>query len=219
MKQHPFVSAVASLRFENCFNPYIDRCPVHDRVDAPRRRAMLLSAMLLQASQAPVDAIWIGRDLGYRGGRRTGLALTDDIHLQHHAQRWDLPVERPTKGAAIAERTAAVIWNVLSRIQDRIFLWNVFPLHPHEVNDPFSNRMHNSRERESGQALLELLIDILRPQRLVAIGNDAASAASRIAPEGLPMVKVRHPSYGGQTEFLKQVSLLHALQSRTPSLF
>lgn len=219
MKQHPFVDAVASLRFENCFNPYIDRCAVHDQVDAPRRRSMLLSAMLEQALHTPVDAIWIGRDLGYRGGRRTGLALTDDVHLQHHAQRWNLPMERPTKGVAVAERTAAVIWDVLSQIEGRIFLWNVFPLHPHEPNVPFSNRTHNSREREAGLEVLKLLTDLLQPGRLVAIGNDAALAAARIAPTALPVFKVRHPSYGGQSDFLRQVTSLHGLQPRTSSLF
>jgi uracil-DNA glycosylase len=219
MKQHPFVEAVASLRFENCFNPYIDRCPVHDWTDAPKRRSVLLSAMLEQASHAPVDAIWIGRDLGYRGGRRTGLALTDDLHLQHHTQRWDVSMTRPTKGAPVAERTASVIWDVLERIDDRIFLWNVFPLHPHEASNPFSNRTHNSREREAGQALLKLLIELLQPRRLVAIGNDAALVSVRVAHVGLPVVKVRHPSYGGQTDFLQQVSSLHRLQSKTPSLF
>lgn len=218
MMQHPFVDAVASLRFENCFNPYIDRCAIHDQVDAPRRRSMLLSAMLEQAIRSPVDAIWIGRDLGYRGGRRTGLALTDDVHLQQHAERWNLPLERPTKGAAVAERTAAVIWDVLSQIEDRIFLWNVFPLHPHDPSAPFTNRTHNSREREAGLEVLKLLMNLLQPRRLVAIGNDAALAAARIAPAGLPVFKVRHPSYGGQTDFLKQVTSLHGLQPRTSLL-
>ena len=149
MKIHPFVEAVASLQFEDCFNPYSDRCEVHDRRDAPRRRAAALSAMLRRATEAPVDAIWIGRDLGYRGGRRTGLALTDDVHMGQHARRWnlDLVAERPTIGSAVAERTAAVIWGMLEHIDARIFLWNVFPLHPHESGDPFTNRQHNAHER------------------------------------------------------------------------
>src|SRR5690242_9944617 len=98
---HPFVEAVASLRFENCFNPYVDRCEIHDHVDAPNRRSSALSAMLACAQRDPIDAIWVGRDLGYRGGRRTGLALTDDVHIGQHAQRWNMVAERPTVGAAV----------------------------------------------------------------------------------------------------------------------
>ena len=128
---HPFVSSVSALQFENFFNPYTDRCEIHDQRDAPRLRASAWSAVIESASQEPVDAIWIGRDLGYRGGRRTGLALTDDIHIEKHVKRWGFTAEQPTIGAAVAERTAAVIWRMLDQINAKIFLWNVFPLHPH----------------------------------------------------------------------------------------
>ena len=211
MNQHSFVDAVASLSFENCFNPYTDRCIVHDKPDAPRRRSAALSAMVEKACLASVDAIWIGRDLGHRGGRRTGLALTDDVHVQQHGARWGVSVRSPTHGGAVAERTSAVIWESLDRIDERVFLWNVFPLHPHDPGDPFSNRTHNARERRSGQQILELLVTLLRPRRLVAIGNDAAQAVERIAPEHAPVVRVRHPSYGGQTQFLEQIGQLHGL--------
>lgn len=220
MKIHPFVEAVASLQFEDCFNPYSDRCEVHDRRDAPRRRAAALSAMLNRASEQPVDAIWIGRDLGYRGGRRTGLALTDDIHMIHHARRWDIDLiaERPTTGSAIAERTAAVIWNMLEHIDARIFLWNVFPLHPHESGDPFTNRQHKAHERRAGEELLHQLIVLLKPSRIVAIGNDAAAAAHRIT-DAVPVICVRHPSYGGQRQFQSQISELYGYRKSSKSLF
>ncbi|CAM5507476.1 uracil-DNA glycosylase [Eoetvoesiella caeni] len=219
MKLHPFVEAVSSLQFENCFNPYSDRCELHDRRDAPRRRAAALSALLRCASEKPVDAIWIGRDLGYRGGRRTGLALTDDVHMSQHAKRWDIDLapERPTVGDAVAERTAAVIWGMLEHIDARIFLWNVFPLHPHESGDPFTNRQHNARERRAGEELLQQLIVLLRPSRIIAIGNDAAAAAHRIT-DGLPVICVRHPSYGGQTQFQGQITDLYGHSIKTGSL-
>lgn len=208
MSLHPFVQAASALRFDNCFNPYVDRCEVHDRGDAPSRRATALSAMVEAAAREPIDAIWVGRDLGYRGGRRTGLALTDDVHIDRHAKRWDLVAQRPTIGAAVAERTAAIIWGMLGDIDSRVFLWNVFPLHPHKPDEPFTNRQHNARERRAGEEVLRELTTLLKPARIVAIGNDAAAAAGRVA-DVMPVICVRHPSYGGQTEFMRQVTELY----------
>ena len=216
MTLHPFVSSVAALRFEDCFNPYVDRCGVHDRYDAPHRRAAALSTMLESAAGESVDAIWIGRDLGYRGGRRTGFALTDDVHMVQHAKRWGFAVERPTIGAAVAERTAAVIWSMLGKIDARIFLWNVFPLHPHEPGEPFTNRQHNAHERRAGEELLRDLVGTLKPSRVVAIGNDAAAVATKVV--NVPVICVRHPSYGGQTQFLKQIGELYDVTVREKRL-
>ena len=217
MTLHPFVKVVAALRFDNCFNPYSDRCEVHDHNDAPTLRSEALSAMVERAISSSIDAIWIGRDLGYRGGRRTGLALTDDVHIHLHAKRWNFSAERPTIGQAISERTAAVVWRVLDQIQSNIFLWNVFPLHPHESGEPFTNRQHNANERRAGEEVLHALIQLLRPSRIIAIGNDAAAAANKVS--GLvPVFRVRHPSYGGQTQFLHQIDELYELRSRDRSL-
>lgn len=211
-KMHSFVRAVSALHFENCFNPYSDTCPVHDLRDAPKRRSSVLSAMLDQAQVREVDAIWVGRDLGYRGGRRTGLALTDDVHIACHADRWGISASRPTAGEAVSERTAAVIWSLLRQIEDGIFLWNVFPLHPHEGGNPFSNRQHNTKERRAGEEVLDQLVKLLRPKRIIAIGNDAAKAASRL-DVSIPKVQVRHPSYGGQRQFLDEMSSLYGCSS------
>ena len=205
-----FVKELTSLNFENTFNPYSDQCAVHDLDDAPRSRSQTLQAMLEAATEREIDSLWIGRDLGYRGGRRTGLALTDDKHIQTHAERWKLSIERPTKGKEIAEQTAAIVWCVLSQIKAPIFLWNVFPLHSHEPGNPFSNRSHNARERRAGEGFLSELILLLKPCRLVAIGNDAAQTARRLNDQH-GVIQVRHPSYGGQTQFLTQMDELYNL--------
>ncbi len=211
MKLHPFVSMVAALRFEDTFNPYSDRCMVHDRVDAPGKRAETLSRMVERAETNGVDSLWIGRDLGYRGGRRTGMALTDDVHIECHARRWDFVASRPTIGEAVVERTAAVVWGMLDQIDAHVFLWNVFPLHPHDAGDPFTNRQHNAAERRAGEEILSKLIDLVRPSRIIAIGNDAAAVAERVAGS-IPAFTVRHPSYGGQREFERQIAELYELR-------
>lgn len=208
MTPQAFVSSLADLRFADVFNPYSDRCAVCDLTDAPRTRSRTLIRLLEAAMECQLDAIWIGRDLGYRGGRRTGLALTDDVHVEAHGARWGVSAQRPTKGEPIAERTAAITWQILSRIELPIFLWNVFPLHPHRPNHPFSNRSHNSHERHAGEEVLRQLVLLLRPRRLVAIGGDAAGVARRLVDEQ-SVVRIRHPSYGGQREFLSQVTDLY----------
>lgn len=210
MKMNPgkFVDKLRGLYFEDTFNPYSNRCSVYDLADAPQRRSAILLSLLDTASDRDVDSLWIGRDLGHRGGRRTGLSLTDDVHFRMHVRRWGLSFERPTRNQVVAERTAAIVWQVLSQIDLSIFLWNVFPLHPHEPGNPFSNRPHNSSERRIGEGLLAELILLLRPRRLVAIGSDAFHTTRRLCPQH-KVFRVRHPSYGGQAQFRRQIAELY----------
>jgi uracil-DNA glycosylase len=93
----------------------------------------------------------------------------------------------------------------------------VFPLHPHEPGDPFSNRTHRPHERAVGEELLAELVAMLRPRRLVAIGNDAAKVAFRLAASA-EAVQVRHPSYGGQSDFVRQVRCLYNLRGSNEQL-
>jgi hypothetical protein len=209
MTPDQFVSALSSLDIPSAFNPYSDRCPVHDRADAPRRRRANLRSFLEGALACGTDTIWIARDLGYRGGRRTGVPLTDEINLGHVRSLFDSgSFQRATRGPAVAERTAAITWNAIRLIQCPVFLWNVFPLHPHEPGDPFSNRCHTRNERELSKPLLLSLLEMIQPRRVVAIGRDAQTALAEL---GINAVGVRHPSYGGQALFMAGVYALYGL--------
>ena len=199
-----FVESLATVRLNNVFNPYAEHCAVFDQHDAPRRRAENLLRIVEAAVEQGVDAVWIGRDLGHRGGRRTGLAFTDDAHVAAHGGRWGVAVARSTRGPIVREQSAGIVWRSLVRVRESVFLWNVFPLHPHLPENAFNNRPHNSVERRVGEAYLAGLIELLGPRRLIAIGADAEVAVRRVAKKE-QVARVRHPSYGGQLLFGEQI--------------
>jgi uracil-DNA glycosylase len=205
-----FVATLAQLRLPAVFNPYADCCDVHDRSNAARLRKKNLELFLEAALDSKVDTIWVARDLGYRGGRRTGVPLTDEVHLDKVGQLLGgIELQRATRGPIMAERTAAVVWKVLSRINQPVVLWNVFPFHPHEPDDPFSNRCHTAAERDTTMPLLLALIDMFKPQCIVAIGRDAQMALRELE---VPVNTVRHPSYGGQSEFMASLYEMYGVR-------
>jgi uracil-DNA glycosylase len=210
-----FVTALANVRMPSVFNPYSDVCPHFDLKDAPARRKANLEAQLQASIDLEVDTLWVARDLGYRGGRRTGIALTDEANLHNLKRSFGdkLPFVRATKGPMVAERTATVIWDVVLQLEAPVFTWNVFPLHPHEEANPLTNRCHTRGERQSCGWILIALLDLLRPSRIVAIGNDAADGLEDL---GVDCMKVRHPSYGGKPEFVSGIFSSHAHRHRTP---
>lgn len=204
-----FVKAVADTSLPTTFNPWRDTCELHDRADAAARRRDNLERMLGAAIDARVETMWIARDLGYRGGRRTGVPLTDEVHLGNAgALLGGIELARATEGPVVAERTAALIWRVLARVSQPVMLWNVFPFHPHEAGSQFSNRCHTRAERLATWPLLQALVEMLKPRQIVAIGRDAQLALGEL---GLPTTGVRHPSYGGQREFMEGIYSLYGI--------
>ena len=197
------VRDLSAIDMENVFNPYDDYCDLHDRRDAPIQRRRNLALTLDAAFDLRVRTIWIARDLGYRGGRRTGLALTDEVHLDSLSLLYEgLAVKKATKGPVVGERTAKFIWKMLLRISQPIFLWNVFPFHPHKPDEPMSNRRHSTKEREICGRFLHQIVDLLQPDHVIAIGRDAHMAVEGL---GIDCTQVRHPSYGGQSIFMEQI--------------
>lgn len=199
MRLSDFIGELQAFSSPNVFNPYSDLCPEIDQADAAEIRATNLRNLIEAVQLSGVDTIWVARDLGYRGGRRTGVPLTDEMNLNTVERLFGTnPLERATKGEAVAERTAAVVWKLLSTIGRPVMLWNVFPFHPHEEAKPLTNRCHTAKEREQTLPILWNLVELLKPKQLIAIGRDAQAA---LADAPIPVVKVRHPSYGGQREF------------------
>lgn len=196
------VAALARLRFPDTFNPYAHCCAEHDLPGAAEiRRSNLLATF--EAAASGVDSIWVALEPGHRGARRTGLAMTDDIHLAAHAQRWGVAIARATKSGPESEQTAGIVWEALAATQQSVLLWNVFPLHCHRPGEPLTNRRHTRAEREACWNLTCGIISMVKPRRIFAIGDDAYNAVKTLDPD---CAKVRHPAYGGKADFLEGVA-------------
>jgi uracil-DNA glycosylase len=109
---------------------------------------------------------------------------------------------RATHGNPVPERTATEIWKLIPKLHSKVFLWNAFPFHPYNIDEPLSNRKHTKREFTICQDILSILLNELKPKNLVALGADAFQAVSDM---GYEVHRVRHPSYGGHREFAKNI--------------
>src|SRR5947208_1583447 len=149
MTVNEFVDELSSISLPNVFNPYRDVCKSSDHIASPFLRRQNLTLFLNALLRKDVRSLWLGRDLGYRGGRRTGIPLTDECHLNKLQDTFGVfgIVKATTdQEGPLKERTASEVWKMLTTISQPILLWNVFPFHPFDEDDPRSNRPHTSQE-------------------------------------------------------------------------
>ena len=207
MNSNQFVNQLSQVSFPNVFNPYRDLCGDHDHPGSPAIRRLNLERYLDAVVACGIQSVWLGRDCGYRGGRRTGIALTDEIHLKTLESQFGIGgMAKATVGGRIKERTATEVWKILREIDQKVFLWNVFPFHPFEGGKPMSNRRHTSREFNECKELLFSLLEWLKPKTIVALGIDAHKEVMKL---GFKVSSVRHPSYGGHIEFAGAIRSLY----------
>ena len=215
-----FVQALQKHKpLEGVCNPWRDYHQEYDiSHQAPKLRASYLERYLrLRVPQARF--ILVAEALGYQGGRFTGIAMTSERILLNNHQRVEPTAVFPpqhfkrTSNAqskhlsstqqklGFNEPTATVVWNeiILNDISPNdVILWNIFPFHPHKVNQPLSNRTPKDAEKEEGLAYVRMLQKLCPNAMLITIGNQSQQTLQKY---NITNVKVPHPSMGGATRF------------------
>lgn len=199
------------------FNPYHDCLPELELPQAQHLRRENLHNYLAHFRVTPTLLI-LGEAPGWRGCRFTGVPFTSEAQLTSA----ELPftgkrtsLRRATSGMASSadsqapasaggyrEASASIFWRSLAIYSQKFLVWNVFPFHPHQPGNPRSNRKPGVKETDLQVPYLLLLIDYLKPTRILAVGKFAQFTLNRLT---IPCQPIRHPSHGGARLFNKQV--------------
>ncbi len=205
------------------FNPWFDVDSVNDTDQtAPQKRLDNLKAYMGERLDAKY--LLVAEALGYQGGHFTGIPMTSErIILGHMVAKGifpthvcNLPLERTSRiniqKDGFNEPTATIVWGKLiaDELDTRDFIfWNAFPWHPFkDPNKILSNRTPNKTEMSEGAVPLRALIQAIKFEKIIALGNKAGDLLQGI---GIDTAKVRHPAYGGANQFREQI--INALDS------
>lgn len=154
----------------------------------------------------PVRLALIGEAAGHRGCALTGMAFTSPETLRV-SQNDFFSAHRGTlhRQGDIFEPSGRYVWGVVDAHAIIPLLWNALPLHPHEPGKPRTNRTPTRNELKMGESFLIRVLDIFRPEVVIAVGRKAEQSLNTLFP-GLKFTTVRHPSMGGSTLFRSQMT-------------
>ena len=139
---------------------------------------------------------------GHAGCARTGIPLTSEHVIAFSTHPFIASIRpRLICSGTQTESTATMVWACLARGSRLPASWNTFPFHPHPADDLRGNRKPYAVETSFGVNVLDLVIRILTPQRVFALGRVAESILSRHFAR-LAAPYIRHPSNGGNADFV-----------------
>lgn len=180
---------------ERLFNQYRDRNPDFDMAGAPRIRRENLRRYLAAYDAMPTVFL-LAEAPGPWGCRFSGVPITSEAQLLDpdfpiHGQRTSTAAEPNT------EYCAGIHWRVLRAYFPTFLTWNTVPFHPHK-DDPLSIRTPTNREIDAFSDVVDVFLDVIQPEHVVAVGRKGERALTRL---GVENTYVRHPSQGGAKLF------------------
>ncbi|MEZ4699883.1 MAG: uracil-DNA glycosylase [Rhodothermales bacterium] len=178
------------------FNPYADRVDGIDHPDAPAIRRENLRQYFASYRTAP-RVLLLAEAPGPWGCRFSGVPLVSESQLADPA----FPIDgTPTslEEKPHTEYSANIYWRILRPYFPAFFTWNTVPFHPYKAERMLSIRNPTHREVMAFRDVVDGMVEILKPERILAIGRKAEHVLQQL---GLPCRYVRHPSQGGALLF------------------
>jgi hypothetical protein len=183
------------------FNQYRDNVEDIDLPGGNEIRRENLRRYIRHFASKPTTFL-LGEAAGWQGCRFAGIPFTSEALLL---------LGIPIKGAPSSSRSvpyvepsAKLFWHNLKNCSKDFFVWNTLCFHPYHEGNFLSNRTPTAREFAIHEDILVRLIEILEPERIGAIGKKAEVTLARIGATA-PVTYVRHPAYGGKSEFERAI--------------
>jgi len=183
-------------------NPYLDDGVVNNL-------RLYLEYMFEHMSVQPGRRVLlVGEAPGYKGCRITGIpfssvkVLMSTEHPLFDTIKSQLYLSDDALRDMASENTATIVWHYLVNKKTVPLFWNSFPFHPHPKGKKNKNRAPNSKEIAQGVAYLQQLYAIFQPEIVAGVGVKGVECARKAYPE-LSVKYIRHPSYGGKSEFVE----------------
>lgn len=188
-----------------------------DSLEGGRIRQNNLAIYLQIMKELNPKVLIIGEAPGYKGCRISGIPFTSEYLMMNQSESLILGNDKGYQninpiGKYEKEQSATIVWKELEELQNPPLIWNAFPFHPHNINNPKSNRTPTSEEVIIGCDFVKKLLDIFKIQFVGFVGR----ISERIKKDEflsdyfqkLEPVYIRHPAYGGQKEFKEGISTL-----------
>ena len=160
-----------------------------------------LKVYLIKMKSINPNFLILGEAPGYKGCRLSGVAFTSERVLAENTFFKSEPFQFINdKKNLESEISATIVWNEISKLNDKPLIWNIFPFHPHPTGNTHKNRTPTATELAEGKSFLDDLLKIYDIKKIIALGRKPESQLGKI---GLPFSYVRHPSNGGKNDFVK----------------
>ena len=162
-----------------------------------------LRAYLLALIQWPCSGdLLVGEAPGYAGCALTGIPFTSEAVVRNSRHPFVCGLRPHLRIAGTqSEQTATIIWNYLSERPAVPAFWNIFPFHAHPPNNLGKNRAPTTEEARFGCGILSRVVEMLAPNRILAIGKTAHNTLAQVK-HPLLAGYIRHPANGGKAGFI-----------------
>jgi len=143
----------------------------------------------------------LGEAPGYKGCRLTGIPFSSEKILSKNNFFINQGYKFINEPKNLEnEISATIVWNELDNYSEKPLIWNIFPFHPHKLNDIKTNRTPTKRELFDGKEYLKQLLSIFDIKKIIALGR---KPESQISDLDIEFLYVRHPANGGKNKFIK----------------